>query len=260
MSADLAILDRLAHREPARHRIQPLVALAALRRLLADPDDTQKAIDVSSALDGDYTERQLASLMRSREGRRLLAERPSLLALLGDAAALAAMPEGSFGRAYRDHMQRYGLDPRKLVELSRASDPRAAGRDAAQVWIVERENLIHDLSHALTGYGSDGLGEAALLAFSVGQQYRPSRLLLALGATFEVARRFGPRRWLPYVWRAWRRGRRAANLATLPYEELLPLPLDAVRRALRIDPPAQAHPGGVLELRGEAGAEEMAVR
>jgi ubiquinone biosynthesis protein COQ4 len=254
-----AVLDRLAIRKPTRHRIQPLVALAALRRLLAEPDDTQKALDVSTALDGDYSESQLCSLAKTREGRRLLAERPSLLALLADDAALAALPEGSLGRAYRDHLRRYGLDPMKLIELSRASDPYP-DRDAAQCWIVERENLIHDLSHALTGYGADGLGEAALLAFSIGQQYRPSRLLLTAGASLEVMRRFGVRRWLPYVWRAWRRGRRAANLSALPYEELLPLPLDAVRRAVGIDPPERAHPGGVLELRGEGDQAEMAVR
>jgi ubiquinone biosynthesis protein COQ4 len=256
MSANLGVLNRLSIREPARHRIQPLVALAALRRLLADPDDTGKALDVTYALDGDSSARQLGLLANTREGRRLLAERPCLLALLSDDAALAALPEGSFGRAYRDHMQRYGLDPRKLVELSRASDPSPGERDAAQLWIIERENLIHDLSHVLSGYGSDGLGEAALLAFGIGQQYRPSRLLLTVGASWEVIRRFGLRRWLPYVWRAWRRGRRAVYLAALPYEELLALPLDDVRRALRIDPPEQAHPGGVLELRGD----EMAVR
>jgi ubiquinone biosynthesis protein COQ4 len=254
MSADLAILDRLSTRKSARHRIRPLEALTALRRLLADPDDTQKALDVTFALDGDYSERQICKLANSREGRRLLAERPPLLDLLSDDAALAALPEGSFGRAYRDHLQRYGLDPSKIVELYRSS-ASYPDRDAAQTWLVERENLIHDLSHVLSGYGSDGLGEAALLAFTIGQQYRPSRLLLTVGASLEVIRRFGLR-WLPYVWRAWRRGRRAADLVTLPYEELLPLPLDAVRRAVGIDPPEQAHPGGVLELRGE----EMAVR
>jgi ubiquinone biosynthesis protein COQ4 len=259
MSADLAILDRLAEPTPARHRVQPLVALRALRQLLKEPDDTQKALDVTVALDGDSSERELCLLAKSREGRRLLAERPCLLAVLSNDAALAAMPEGSFGRAYRDHMRRYALDPRKLIELSRASAPFPE-RDAAQVWIIERENLVHDLSHVLTGYGSDGLGEAALLAFTLAQQCRPSRVLLTAGASLEVMRRFGARRWLPYVWRAWRRGRRAAFLSALPYEALLALPLDAVRRAVRIDPPEIAHPGGVLELRGDGDEAEMAVR
>jgi hypothetical protein len=36
--------------------------------------------------------------------------------------------------------------------------------------------------------------------------------------------------WLVYDFRAWRRGRRSTWLVALPWEELLPLPLDTVRR------------------------------
>jgi hypothetical protein len=36
------------------------------------------------------------------------------------------------------------------------------------------------------------------------------------------------------------------QLTALPYEELLPLPLNAVRRAVGIEDPDTAHRGGVL--------------
>jgi len=97
----------------------------------------------------------------------------------------------------------------------------------------------------ITGYGADGYGEAALLAFSWGQRARPSRWLLSLGASARVAGTLG-RSWLPYAFRAWQRGRRAANLLVLPWEELLDLPLADVRRALRIEPPELAHPSGMF--------------
>jgi hypothetical protein len=43
-----------------------------------------------------------------------------------------------------------------------------------------------------------------------------------------------------------RRGSSAVNLTALPYEQLLPLPLETVRRAARIEEPATAHPNGIL--------------
>ncbi len=247
MSTDAALLDRLHVPKPKRHWPQPLRALRALRRLLADPDDTQKALDVSYALDGDWSERQLCEMVRNREGRRVFAARPDLLAILSDDDALAAMPEGSFGHGYRDHMTRWGLDAAKLVEMYRKTDPRNAHRDDAQTWLAERENLEHDLSHVLSGYGADGLGEAALLWFTAGQQARPSRIFLAIGASLRIASEFGLH-WLPYAWKAYQRGRQATNLLPLPYEELLPLPLTDVRQALQIEDPNQAHPGGVREM------------
>ena len=61
-------------------------------------------------------------------------------------------------------------------------------------------------------------------------------------------------RWLRYDWRAWRRGRRAAFLAEIPWEDLLPVPLAALRSLLGIEAPERAHPAGVWRetLRGAA--------
>ena len=52
--------------------------------------------------------------------------------------------------------------------------------------------------------------------------------------------------WQRYLYRAWRRRRRASWLLVVPYERLLPEPLDAVRRELRIEPPESAHPQGII--------------
>ncbi len=38
-----------------------------------------------------------------------------------------------------------------------------SNRDAGGEWFAERIDLMHDLWHVLTGYGTDGGGEAALL-------------------------------------------------------------------------------------------------
>ncbi len=226
-------------------RVEPdwPAAVRTFRALLADPDQTDLAYQVFDALDPEMHERTLARLLAHPEGRRVFADRPVLLAMLGDRPALEAMPEGSFGRAYLDHLDRHGLDPAKLVELDR--DHRS-GRalDPDVRWVGERSVLQHDLWHVLCGYGADELGEGALLAFTLAQSGGRANWLLAIGTNVRLSFERGPR-WLLYALRAWRRGKSAACLTALPYEELLALPLADVRAAVGLNAPEVDHPGGV---------------
>jgi hypothetical protein len=50
-----------------------------------------------------------------------------------------------------------------------------------------------------------------------------------------------------YFAQAWRRGRRASWLTLLPYEELLPEPLERVRQLGGIEPAEVAHRGGIWQ-------------
>jgi len=225
-------------------------AVRALRALLDDPDRTSLAFEVNLALDPEAPERGLMRMLSIPEGRRVYEERPSLYAALCDREALTALAEDSFGRAYLAHIDRYGLDPAKLVELGRQYRPPGAD-DPAVGWMLERQEMTHDLWHVLTGYGADAPGESALLLFSLAQTGGRSNLLLSVGANLRMLREHGPG-WIRYAWKAWRRGRRAACLGALPYEELLPRPLAEVREAAGIETPEVAHPGGIA--RSDAGA------
>ncbi len=219
-------------------------ALRALRELLRYPDRTYLAFEISEALDPELQERSLARLLAHAEGRRVYAERPSLQAALSDLDALQRMPEGSFGRAYLAHLERHGLDPGKLVDLGRnANDANEDDPDLR--WMAERSQMTHDLWHVLSGYGADQLGEATLLLFSLAQAGGRANLILSFGASLRATREKGLR-WIPYAWTAWRRGRRATCLNAMPYEKLLPLPLDEVRKAAGLEDPEHAHPGGVV--------------
>jgi ubiquinone biosynthesis protein COQ4 len=117
--------------------------------------------------------------------------------------------------------------------------------DPVREWYRDRSILMHDLWHVLTDYGTDELGEAALLPFAHAQVGGYANLLLTLGAAAEGTIECGAS-LPPYLLQAWRRGRRAAWLPALAYEALLSQPLETVRETARIAPPEAAHPGGIL--------------
>jgi ubiquinone biosynthesis protein COQ4 len=236
---------------PARQPVRWRRALAEMRALFDDPEDTDRAMHLAYALGLAEFERNFQRFAASGSGRALLAERPSLLAALSDRAALGRLPDGSLGRAYLAYLDANGFAPAGLLEVQarvQAHWEREEGLpplDPLRTWFRERTLLAHDLFHLLTGYGTDELGEATLLAFTLAQLGGRGQTLLTVGAAFEVFRTLGWR-WLAYDLRAFRRGRRAAWLAALPWEELLPLRLATVRRLARVEDAAAAHPGGLL--------------
>jgi ubiquinone biosynthesis protein COQ4 len=234
----------------ARIPFRPGRALRALRALLRDPDDTEKAIDVFYAIGPNSFERQFQRLLRSRAGRCLLAARPSLAGALGDRDTLERLPAGSLGRAYLAYLDRNGFETTGLLALNH----RVAARwerdegipplDPARAWFRDRSILVHDLFHVLTDYPTDDVGEATLLAFSQAQLPGRAQLLLLAGATQALVRARGWRA-LGNVVAAWRRGRRATWLPAQPWEQLLALPLDTVRTLVGVSDALEAHPRGV---------------
>jgi ubiquinone biosynthesis protein COQ4 len=243
-------------------------AWKALRQLIADPERTDLVFEIIRALSGDAFERAWQRFRADPDGQRLLREKPALLATLGDRAALRALPEGSFGRAYATFMDAAQLDADGLVAAEREATENygrddAGLRDPDRDYFGERLRDMHDLWHVLTGYSRDEAGEAANLAFTYGQV--PN---LGIGVMVIAGAIVGPLDlslyWPRYLFRACRRGRRAALLTVAYYEELLPLPLADVRRRMAIDPPSVAHPGGVLvaargqEPRWHTGSEPAA--
>lgn len=233
---------------PIRRQREWHRAWRALRNLIDDPERTDQVFEIIRALSGNAFERAYARFAACAEGRRLLAERPSLLATLADQNALAALPEGSFGRAYTAFMQAGQLDATGLVEAEQMADQTFAKVEPLNPdmeFFGDRLRDMHDLWHVLTGYGRDEAGEATNLAFTLGQVWNVGiAVIVAAGALL------GPKDptfyWQRYLYRAWQRGRAAHLLTAAPYERLLPLPLEAVRRQLGIRPAYEVHPGGIL--------------
>lgn len=236
-SHDLAATAPLnpADRPPATVPVSWRRAVRALRELLDDPDRTEKAFEVFLALNGDEEERTFQRFRAHPTGAALLGERPSLLDRLSDRAGLANLPCGSFGAAYLGYLERTGFSPDGLVRLKEEMEAHAAAigeqlpvLDPAREWLRVRGLLTHDLWHVLTGYDTDGLGEAYLLAFTLAQLPGRANRLLTIGAGLRGVREEGVR-FGRAMYVAWQRGRRAVWLPALPYEALLPVALEEVR-------------------------------
>ncbi len=249
MTLSLLVAHVVGHRRA--HRRGPLwrEARRAFDALMRDPDDTQKALDVMFALDPGALQRDFARFLSHPAGRRLYTQRSSLRAAIAP-AKLRDLPEGSLGRALLDHLERWELDTEKLFALNWDHEG-AADADEGLRWYVERSVLLHDVWHVLAGYGADDVGEAALLPFSLAQQGGLGRAVLTLGAVLQAWRQTSWA-WPRDVATAWLQGRRAVDLACVPYEEILAEPLDDVRAALGLRRPEVAHRGRVPRGAGSA--------
>ena len=145
-------------------RLRPFEAVKAVRRLLADPEATEEVFTILRAMRGRSGIRLFNRFRKSRMGARILNERRSLFTTLSDSVALAALTEGSLGRIYQRFMAAENLSPQGLVAPSQLWNEENLSPEARL--FRERMRDMHDLTHTLTGYGRDPLGELCLLAFT----------------------------------------------------------------------------------------------
>ena len=145
-----------------------------------------------------------------------------------DFAALAALPADTLGGAFARHLKDNNLDP----DLFQAPP----GLPESVAYVVQRVRQTHDLWHVLTGYATDIPGELALQAFYYGLIGLPSSLLISLFGTLRYTRKFRQTSLLRAVRNGYQRGRQAAFLPTIRWEDFWQQPLAEVRRRVRIEP------------------------
>lgn len=211
-------------------------AMAALRELLKDPNNTAQGFRLVEALDPYIHHRELSRMRSAASGVRLLHERPELLDLLRQRSMLERLPDGSLGRAYRDYCEREGLDPESFVRVGQAGSQADAHDDELVRYAAHRSRDSHDVWHVVCGYRTDLAGEAGILGFTLAQTRSPGLLLLFIGGLLQsllMGRKDGAtmRR---LAWRGLRGGLRAQPLSAAPWEAWLARSLDDVRAELGI--------------------------
>ncbi len=210
--------------------LHPLTAIRAVRALMANGEDTRQIFVIFRALRGRSGVRTFERFKASPTGARILREQRSLLAVLEDRNSLAALPAGSMGRAYFDFMDTEKLSADGLVQASQDWENEPLPPDAQL--FRNRMRDAHDLTHILTGYGRDPLGELCLLAY----MYRHSK---NLGQALIVAMSWSrlPKAARSAVKQAWRNGILSQPFHNLDFEALLSRQLSDVRRELGIVEP-----------------------
>ena len=202
-------------------RQKALAGLGALRRLLADPDDTVQVFLLGILVNGRYVPELLMKISADVEGAKLVHDKPAIDSSTVDWDRLRALPETTLGGAYARYLDDNGLDP----DLFQAPP----GLPEPLKFIAQRIRQTHDLWHVLTGYRPDVPGELALQGFTFAQLRMPSALLIAtLGTLFKApthARR---------VLDGFRRGRDAKYLPVVRFETMWERDLEDVRRELGV--------------------------
>jgi len=214
-------------------------AWRALRRLMADGNDTAQVFRIMRALNGDATQANYRRLIAARDGGRLAYDRLELSEQFSDRAWLDALPDGSVGAAYRAFLDRTGFSAKGLADISLTDfDPDAVVVEHPYAWFGRRERDMHDIWHTLTGYtAEEHLGELCLVAFSYAQTGGLGwGAIAAMGAirSLSVTRSTAVTR---AVLEGYRHGRRARWLSGEDYVALLAEPLAAARRRLNIADP-----------------------
>ena len=218
-----------------KQRIEPLVAWRALRRLIADPEQTHEVFTVIRALSGNSMQREFEQFCATETGRTILREQRSLLDTLKNREYLASLPANSLGRHYLSFVTSEGITAEGLVEAS-DEDGEYQYLEGDISLFAMRQRDQHDLWHTLTQYGRDELGEDCLLAFTYAQTKNRGIGVICLAGALKL-RAFYGNGIFGAVWRAYKDGKRAAWLPAQDWEALLAQPIDEVRQQLGLTEP-----------------------
>lgn len=217
-------------------------AWVALRKLMANGDDTVQVFRIMRALNADTAHKNYHKLLKTSEGGRLAYARVELAERFSDRAWLDSLPEGTVGAAYRAFLDRTGFSAKGLADISYADNEGFRQIEHPVAWFGRRERDTHDIWHTLTGYtAEEHLGELCLVAFSYAQTGGLGWAAIAgMGALKSLSMTKGTD-VLKAVLEGYRHGKRAKWLSAQDYDALLAEPLEAARRRLNIAEPVLYH-------------------
>jgi len=231
-------------------RVRMLRALRALAKIVADPEQTEVVLEFSNLINANRRDDRLDFFLDDPAGAKLYAQGRALDSTTIDLDQLAALPEGTLGRAYATFMKSHGLTPDVFDGApAEVRDPRAA-------YVIQRIRQTHDLWHVVTNAETDPAGEVALQAFTYAQLRAPSSGILAAVGLVRGARH--SRQIIRDTVDLYRAGLRANKLAVFAWEDHWATPLAEVRTLLGLPAHPRTYGGYSAGLLAAEKARKMA--
>ena len=211
-------------------------AFDAIRKLLADGDDTTQVFRIMRALNAGNAGAIYARLIATEAGGRIAYERKELAQIFAQPGYATQFAPGTVGAAYGHFLESTGYSADGLVEVSKIN--REEDMLHPYAWMGRRVRDTHDIWHVLNGYKADeSLGEAALVAFSYGQIGGLGWAFIGGAAALKSRKVTGNNLFAKAVWEGYKRGRKAKWISGEDYERLMHEPLDAARARLGLSEP-----------------------
>lgn len=216
------------------------VALRAVRKLLADPNDTTQVFIIMRALNAGEAPKNFRKLMQTADGPRLAYERVELASeRFSDPEWLGQFAPGTVGAAYRGFLESTGFTAQGLADISNLEKAEVL-QAHPYAWLGRRTRDVHDIWHVLTGYSANEPGgEAGLVAFSYAQTGGLGWAAIALGAALRGISALKSLEVPAMILEGYRNGRHAKWLLAEDYEALFAEPIEAARARLRIRTPGR---------------------
>lgn len=196
-------------------------AIHSLQVLSGDPGNPHYGPLLNMCLDRETYEKLAGSWRASRDGSRLLAERPTLQGRELDLTALAQLPEGTLGHEFARYFRKNGIEP--FITMFPI--------DTDVDYINKRYRETHDLFHVITRYGTDELGEMELQAFVLGNLGLRQTVLILLFSVPRQLKQLGWKKMGGYLERlraAYLRGRHSREMLSVNYENLWEQPVSVL--------------------------------
>lgn len=196
---------------------------------IANPDRADHVALLGDATAPFVLKRLRDDMKQTREGHKLLIERPVITSSSLQTFSLDDLPDGTFGHEYSRYMDKHGFDADKRPPVKFIEDEELA-------YVMLRYRQVHDFWHTLTGLPPTVLGEIALKWFEWRVTGLPSCALSSLCGPLRLSR--DERRILQSVYIPWalESGKCTRGLMSYYYEENLSLPIEDVRLALNLIP------------------------
>ncbi|KAH9945130.1 ubiquinone biosynthesis protein COQ4 mitochondrial [Epithele typhae] len=198
---------------------------------LADPYRHDMVAALGDLTSGPVLPRLRDHMLASAEGRAILKQRPRINTTTVDLNKLAQMPEGSFGRAYIQWLERCAVTPDTREPVHYVDDPELA-------YVMQRYRESHDFYHCLLNMPVHVEGELAVKAFELANLGLPMAGLAAVFGPLRLTQAKRERLFRDYVPWALQCGAAAQSMITVYWERRWEMQLEDMKREFGIwDPP-----------------------